>query len=60
MQVEVPDDHQLVVGLPNMWTVVKVVDRVSGNPVTGPDVQVTQFQVYEWAGRGETGGVEHE
>lgn len=38
-KVEVPDDHQLVVGLPNMWTVVKVVDRVSGNPVTGPDVQ---------------------
>jgi len=35
---EVPDDHLMPVGLPNMWTSFKVVDRQSGLPVGGPDL----------------------
>jgi hypothetical protein len=42
-------------GFPNMWTVFKVVDRVTGEPVAGPDIQVahpppplyTQGQIVE-------------
>ena len=37
--VEVPDDHLMPLGLPNMWTSFKVVDRLSGQPVCGPDTQ---------------------
>jgi len=37
--VRVPDDHLMPVGFPNMWTSFKVVDRQSGQPVTGPDMQ---------------------
>ncbi len=40
-QVEVADDHLMPLGFPNMWTVFKVVDRVTGEPVAGPDIQVT-------------------
>ena len=39
-QVEVTDDHLMPLGFPNMWTVFKVVDRVTGEPVAGPDIQV--------------------
>ncbi len=39
-QVEVADDHLMPLGFPNMWTVFKVVDRVTGEPVAGPDIQV--------------------
>ena len=35
-----PDDHLMPVGFPNMFTVFKVVDRVTGGPVSGPDMQV--------------------
>lgn len=35
----VPDDHLMPVGLPNMWTSFKIIDRISGGPVTGPDLQ---------------------
>jgi hypothetical protein len=38
--VEVADDHLMPLGFPNMWTVFKVVDRVTGEPVAGPDIQV--------------------
>ncbi len=40
LQVEVADDHLIPLGFPNMWTVFKVVDRVTGEPVAGPDIQV--------------------
>merc|ERR1719228_982136 len=36
---KVPDDHIMPVGLPNMWTSFKVVDRQTGQPVSGPDLQ---------------------
>jgi len=36
---KVPDDHLMPVGLPNMWTSFKVVDRQTGKPVSGPDLQ---------------------
>jgi len=36
---KVPDDHLMPVGFPNMWTSFKVVDRQTGQPVTGPDLQ---------------------
>ena len=39
-EVDVPDDHLMPVGLPNMWSVFKIIDRVSGDPVSGPDSQV--------------------
>jgi len=35
----VPDDHLMPLGLPNMWTSFKVIDRITGQPVTGPDLQ---------------------
>jgi len=38
-QVKLPDDHLMPLGLPNMWTSFKVVDRLSGQPVCGPDTQ---------------------
>ena len=40
IQVEMPDDHLMPVGFPNMFTLFKVVDRVTGGPVSGPDMQV--------------------
>jgi hypothetical protein len=44
VQVEVADDHLMPLGFPNMWTVFKVVDRVTGEPVAGPDIQVVIVQ----------------
>lgn len=35
----VPDDHVMPVGLPNMWTSFKIIDRVTESPVSGPDLQ---------------------
>jgi acyl-coenzyme A synthetase/AMP-(fatty) acid ligase len=36
---KVPDDHLMPLGFPNMWTSFKVVDRQTGQPVSGPDLQ---------------------
>ena len=36
---DIPDDHVMPVGLPNMYTQVKVINRLSGQPVKGPDEQ---------------------
>merc|ERR1719369_1760013 len=36
---KVPDDHLMPVGLPNMWTSFKVIDRQTSQPVSGPDLQ---------------------
>jgi len=36
---KVPDDHLMPLGFPNMWTSFKVVDRQTGQPVSGPDSQ---------------------
>ena len=46
IQVDVADDHLMPVGLPNMWSVFKIIDRVSGQPVTGPDLQVTVLKCW--------------
>ena len=35
----VPDDHLMPVGLPNMWTSFKIIDRITASPVAGPDMQ---------------------
>jgi len=35
----VPDDHLMPLGLPNMWTSFKIIDRITGQPVSGPDLQ---------------------
>ena len=35
----VPDDHLMPVGLPNMWTSFKIIDRITSSPVAGPDLQ---------------------
>ena len=37
--LETPDDHIMPVGLPNMFTQIKIVSRQSGDPVEGPDYQ---------------------
>ena len=34
----VPDDHLMPVGLPNMWTSFKIIDRITASPA-GPDLQ---------------------
>ena len=47
IKVDVADDHMMPVGLPNMWTVFKIIDRVSGNPVAGPDLQVQILNIWQ-------------
>ena len=36
---DLPDDHIMPVGLPNMYTQVKIVNRLTDEPVQGPDEQ---------------------
>lgn len=37
MATDTPNDHIMPVGLPNMYSQIKIVDRQSGTPVTGHD-----------------------
>ena len=37
--LELPDDHVMPVGLPNMYTQIKITNRQSGDPVGGPEEQ---------------------
>ena len=39
MAVEVPDDHVMPVGLPNMYTQIKIINRLSNECVSGADEQ---------------------
>ena len=40
MQVlEIPDDHLMPLGLPNMYTQIKIVNRQTNEPVGGADEQ---------------------
>lgn len=39
MALDTPDDHVMPVGLPNMYTQIKIVNRQSGDTVGGPDEQ---------------------
>ena len=36
---DVPDDHVMPVGWPNMFTLIKITNRQSNEPVAGPDEQ---------------------
>ncbi|XP_040580808.1 probable 4-coumarate--CoA ligase 1 isoform X2 [Lepeophtheirus salmonis] len=36
---DVPDDHIIPMGLPNMYSMIKIISRQDGNPVDGPDQQ---------------------
>ena len=37
--IDLPDDHIMPVGLPNMYTQIKIVNRLTDEPVQGPDEQ---------------------
>ena len=37
--IDLPDDHIMPVGLPNMYTQVKIKNRLTSEPVQGPDEQ---------------------
>ena len=37
--VDLPDDHVMPVGLPNMYTQIKIINRQTGQPVNGHDEQ---------------------
>ncbi len=37
-QLEVPDDHVMPVGLPNMYSLVKINDRQGNEPVQKPGI----------------------
>ena len=37
--IDLPDDHVMPVGLPNMYTQVKIINRQTGENVQGPDEQ---------------------
>ena len=37
--LELPDDHVMPVGLPNMYSQIKIINRQTGQPVNGHDEQ---------------------
>lgn len=37
--LEIPDDHVIPIGLPNMYTQIKIRNRQTNEPVGGPDEQ---------------------